>query len=111
MVEGVNSTQVQLVWNFTNASSFFILITRRRPTESQTTRIAVRTQNTDFSVRNCSRYEANLPVTLVIKDATRNEFVYRVSITDTGDTLDEIVDEVTVNVLCKSQRSVSFIIL
>lgn len=109
MVGGVNNTRVQLVWDFTGASNVFITV--NVTSESQTTQIAGRSQSSNFTVFN-SDYEADLPLTLVIKNATRNDHdhVFRVGITNT-DTFLEINDEITLNVLCKSQRSVSFVTL
>ena len=102
VVEGVNSTQVHLVWNFTVASSFLLSIKRRRPTGFQTTQIAARTDSSSaFNVRN-SDYEANLPATLVIKDVTRNdEYVYSVRVLSTVSAVEVLFDEVTIYVLCK----------
>ena len=109
VIEGVNSTQVQLVWNFTAApsSSFILFIQRRTPTGSQNTNVASRTRisgsSSVFTVSDPD-YEANLPATLVIKDVTRNdEFVYSISVLDLDAAgRQEIFDEVTVDVLCKS---------
>lgn len=102
MVEGVNSTQVNLVWNFTATSGFLLSIERRRPTESQTTQIAGRTDSSAaFNILN-SDYEANLPTTLVIKDVTRNdEYVYSVRVLSTVSAVEVLFDEVTIYVLCK----------
>ena len=109
VIEGVNSTQVELVWNFTAApcSSFLLSIERRRPTESQSSQVASRNRisgvSSNFTVLD-SDYEANFPATLVIKNVTRNsdEFVYSILVSafDGG----ELSDAVTVNVLCKYEQ-------
>ena len=109
VIEGVNSTQVELVWNFTAApsSSFLLSIRRRRPTESQSSQVASRNRisgvSSNFTVLD-SDYEANFPATLVIKNVTRNsdEFVYSIAVSafDGG----ELSDAVTVNVLCKYEQ-------
>ncbi|XP_020614881.1 uncharacterized protein LOC110053033 [Orbicella faveolata] len=100
VVEGVNSTQVHLVWNFTDCSSFAIIIDRERPDGSQNTRIASRSGPT-FNIFN-SDYEANLPATLVIKNVTRNdEYVYVFAVFNTYNFKRELEDSVAVEVLCK----------
>lgn len=109
MVEGVNSTQVHLVWNFTAppSSGFVVSIKRRRP-GSQATQLASRSSTSDnstiFNVREPADYEANFPATLVIKDITRNdENFYSVGILNTNTGSEELFDEVPVDVVCKSE--------
>ena len=110
VIDGVNSTQVELVWNFTAAPSlnFFLCIRRRRPTESQSSQVASRNRNSgvssNFTVSD-SDYEANFPATLVIKNVTRNsdEFVYSIAVLAL-DGSGELSDGVTVNVLCKYEQ-------
>jgi len=99
VVEGVNSTRVQLVWEFTGASRFFI--TLRVTNESQTTQIAARNHTTIFTVFNPD-YEADLPLTLIIKNAKRNDHghVFSVRIFNVGSFM-EIDNQVTLNVFCK----------
>lgn len=116
MVEGINSTRVQLVWNFTAASgsSFLIAMKRRssRGPGSQPTQIAARSDSSSVFNGVPPDYEANLPATLVIKNVTRNdEYTYNVGVLNSNTGLEELFDEVTVDVLCKSQLSVSFFIL
>ena len=116
MVEGINSTRVQLVWNFTAASgsSFLISIKRRSSTDpgSQPIQIAARSDSSSAFNGVPPDYEANLPATLVIKNATRNdEYTYIVDVLNINTGLEELFDEVTVDVLCKSQLSVPFFIL
>ena len=109
VIDGVNSTEVQLVWNFTAApsSSFAVIINRRRPTGSQLTQVASRNSlsgsSSAFNVPDPDTYEANLPATLVIKNVTRNdEYVYSISILDLGPgAVLVLFDEATVDVLCK----------
>ena len=108
VIEGVNNTQVQLVWNFTAApnSSFVLLIRRRSPT-GLTSQIASRVSGSSsgFSVLDPA-YEANLPATLVIKNVTRNdEYVYSISIMDLDAGGVEVLrsNEVAVYLLCKSE--------
>lgn len=99
MVEGVNNTQVHLAWNFTDNSSFIILIDRERPDGSQNTRIASRI-GAAVNVFNPG-YDVNLPATLVIKEVTRNdEFVYILIVS--GPAFNKIEDDsVAVKILCK----------
>ena len=99
MVEGINSTRVQLVWNFSGASIFFINV--RVTNEAETTQIAGRNHTSIFTVFNPD-YEADLPLTLIIKNATRNDHghVFSVRIFNVG-TFTEIDDQVTLNVFCK----------
>ena len=101
VVEGVNSTQVELVWNFTATSGFIVSIFRKRTDGSQRTYIAARS-NSDaaFDILKPG-YEANLPATLVIKDVTRNdEYVYNL-VVSTSSGVRRLTDEVTVDVFCK----------
>ena len=108
VIEGVNSTQVQLVWNFTAApsSSFAVIFKRRRSSGSQLDQIASYTRigdgNAVFGAVNPD-YEANLPATLVIKDVKRNDdYVYRIGVLDINAGAEEVLDnEVTVDLLCK----------
>ena len=107
MIEGVNSTQVQLVWNFTASSSSFIVVIKRRIPPGISSQIASRVSGSSsgFNVLN-SAYEANLPATLVIKDVTRNdEYVYRISVMDLDAGGVEVLrsNEVAVYLLCKSE--------
>lgn len=114
VVEGVNGTQVQLVWNFTAASSsnFVVNIKRRRPTGSAPSQVASRTRfggsSSNFTIpepNNQLIYEANLPATLVIKNVTRyDEYVYSIEVLDLdAGAVEVLFDEVTVDVLCKSE--------
>ena len=106
VIEGANSTQVQLVWNFNASSSSFLVSIRRRPPTGSASQIASRVSGSSsgFSVFN-SAYEANLPATLVIKDVTRNDvkYVYSISIQDLDVGGREVLlsDEVAVDLLCK----------
>jgi len=95
VVERVNSTRVKLVWDFTGASSF--LITLRVTNESETTQIAARNHTSIFTVFNPD-YEADLPLTLIIKNAKRNDHghVFSVRIFNVGSFV-EIDDQVTLN--------------
>ena len=109
VIEGVNSTQVQLVWNFTASSSSFLVSIRRAPTGSGSTsqNIASRISGSSsgFNVLD-SAYEANLPATLVIKNVTRNdEYMYSISVLDldAGGVEALLSNEVAVGLLCKSK--------
>ena len=101
MVEGVNNTQVELVWNFTATASFGISIRRVRTDGSGNIQIASR-GSSDSVFRNVhADYEANLFATLVIKNAARNdEYKYTLDVINSGFG-QELFDEVTVVVLCK----------
>ena len=101
VVEGLNNTQVELVWNFTFNASFGITIRRVRTDGSGNIQIASRSSS-DSVFRNVhADYEANLFATLVIKSATRNdEFEYIFTVLNSGFG-EELRDEVNVNVLCK----------
>ena len=102
VVEGVNSTQVHLVWTVPASSNFFIVIEKQRPGEIQRTHILTRTGDTFFFFESSAAdYEANLPSTLVIKEATRNEFVYIFSVLRSVPFQQLLQDTVTVKVLCK----------
>ena len=111
VIEGVNSTQVQLVWNFNASSSSFLVSIRRRPPTGSVSQIASRLSGSSlgFNVLNSlkSAYEANLPATLVIKDVTRNDvkYVYSISIQDLDAGGVEVLlsNEVAVDLLCKSE--------
>ena len=106
VIEGVNSTQVQLVWNFNAApSSSFVLFIRRRGPTGSTSQIAshLSGSSSGFNVLDPA-YEANLPATLVIKDVTRNdEYVYSISVQDLDAGVAEVLlsNEVAVDLLCK----------
>lgn len=106
VVEGINSTRVQLVWDFTAASgsSFLISIKRRSIADpgSQSIQIAARSDSSSAFNGVPPDYEANLPATLVIKNVSRNdEFTYSVGVLNINTGLEELFDEVTVDVLCK----------
>ena len=101
VVEGVNSTQVELVWNFTATSGFIVSIFRERTDGSQRAQIAARSNNDAVFDILKPGYEGNLPATLVIKDVTRNdEYVYRL-VVSTSSGVPKLTDEVTVDVFCK----------
>lgn len=105
MVEGVNSTQVELIWNFTATARFGISIQRERFDGSQVVQIASRADSSpNFSIPDNfkAEYDANLPAALVIKNATRNDgYKYTIRVIN-GDTFVSVLfDEVTVDVLCK----------
>ena len=104
MVEGVNSTQVHLVWNFTAASAKQISIDRERLDGTQDAQIAsLGVGDLTFEVWSPfnSSYEANPPGTLVIKNVTRNdEYVYSFTVFNSR-AQRQLFDEVTVDVLCK----------
>ena len=106
VIEGVDSTQVQLVWNFTASSSSFIVSIRRKTPTGSTSQIASRISGSSsgFNVLD-SAYEANLPATLVIKNVTRNdEYVYSISVLDIdAGAVQVLSDEVAVDLLCKSE--------
>ena len=105
MVEGVNSSQVFLIWEFTaSLSPFNLTISRQRPGELEETPIAGRTQSTAFSyVKNESRaeYEARLPATLVLKDVTSNKDQYAYIIKISSGAIEKAIDIVSVDVLGK----------
>ncbi|KAL9964683.1 hypothetical protein ACROYT_G028358 [Oculina patagonica] len=102
VVEGVNNTQVELVWNFTATASFGISI-KRRADGSQKVPIASRADSSPtFTISDNfkAEYEANLPATLVIKDVTRNdEYKYTIRVINSVTFVEELLDKVTVDVL------------
>ena len=107
VIEGVNNTQVQLVWNFTASSSSFVVSIRRKTPTGSTSQIAslISGSSSGFNVFD-SAYEANLPATLVIKNVTRNdEYVYSISVLnlDAGGVEVLLSNEVAVDLLCKSE--------
>ena len=105
MVEGVNNTQVELVWNFTATSAFIVSIARQRVGDSQSNeQIVGRSGSTAFEFPDESLktdYEAQLPATLVIKDVNRtHEYEYSLTVlTSLG--VQKLFDIATVDVLCK----------
>ena len=103
MVEGVNSTQVELVWNFTANASFGIFIEREGPDGKPT--IASRGAGAPkLTVLDGFKadYEANNPATLVIKDVTRNDkYKYTIRVINLATFVPELIDDVTVDVYCK----------
>jgi len=96
VMEGVNSTQVQLVWNFTYSSNLGVSITRESPDGSETQ--VASGIGPQFRSRD-SDYEVNLPATLVIKEVTRTEYVYRFNIIDMDSFQQLREDLVTVKIL------------
>lgn len=104
VVEGVNNTQVELVWNFTAASASYIVGIFRQRVGNQQNQIAARTHDTAFQYADPSlstEYAVQLPATLVIKDINRtNEFGYNLKV-QTSLGIEKLFDHVTVNVLCK----------
>ncbi|XP_078379937.1 uncharacterized protein LOC144662857 [Oculina patagonica] len=76
VVEGVNSTQVELVWDFTATSNYIVIISRQRTGDPEPTPIAARTQSTSFALEDPSfstKYEPSLNATLVIKNVNRTD--------------------------------------
>ena len=105
VVEGVNSTEVELVWSFTATSGFIVSIFRQRPGDVQTTQIAARSDSSGaFTILQDAfkaEYEANLPATLVIKDVNRtDEYVFSLSVSNYLGVL-KLVDQVTIDVIGK----------
>ena len=107
VIEGVNSTQVQMVWNFTaSPSSTFLVSIRRRPPTGSISQIASHFSGSSsgYNVFDPA-YEANLPATLVIKNVTRNddEYVYSISVLDLDAGGQQVLlsKEVAVDLLCK----------
>ena len=105
VVEGVNSSRVALVWDFTaSLSSFSVTISRQRPGELGETPIARRTQSTAFSyVKSEYRadYEARLPAVLVLKDVTSNKDQYAYIIKILSGAIEKANDAVSVHVFGK----------
>ena len=103
MVEGVNSTQVELVWNFTASASFGISIEREGP--DGRTQIAWRGVGAaELTIVDGFKadYEGHLPATLVIKNVTRNDkYKYTFRVINAVTFVPELFDEVTLHVLCK----------
>jgi len=88
VVEGVNSTQVHLVWNFTATAGFGIVIERAKSDGTEDIQIAtLGVGSAVFVISNevAAEYEAIPPGTLVIKEVTRNdEYVYSLSVFNSG---------------------------
>ncbi|XP_020614820.1 uncharacterized protein LOC110052977 [Orbicella faveolata] len=104
VVEGVNSTQVHLVWNFTATTGFGIIITREKSDGTQNIQIAtLGLGSAAFVISNqvAAEYEAIPPGTLVIKEVTRNdECVYSFAVLNSF-LHRELFDSVAIDVLCE----------
>lgn len=104
VVEGVNNTQVQLVWNFTATTGFAIIIERQKSDGSSSSQIAtLGFGSAAFVVRDpfAAEYEVIPLGTLVIKEVTRNdEFVYSFEVVNTALQL-QLFDDVAIDVLCE----------
>ncbi|KAL9964670.1 hypothetical protein ACROYT_G028345 [Oculina patagonica] len=102
VVEGVNSTQVELVWDFTATSNYIAIISRQRIGDLEATPIAARTQSTGFVLEDPSfstKYEPSLNATLVIKNVNRtDEYRYSLRVLTTLGS-QRLADVVTVNFL------------
>jgi len=103
-VEGVNNTQVHLVWNFTATTGFGISITRQKSDGTQNIQIAtLGFGSAAFLVSNqvAAEYEAIPPGTLVIKEVTRNdEYVYSFDVIDSF-LRRQLFDSIAIDVLCE----------
>ena len=113
VVEGVNSTNVDLTWDILPSggevvrSLFFI---RQRPGDVNQVAIASRRSSTSFTLLSDSfanEYRANLPATLRLLNVDNTEeYTYRleVSYDDSSNVPQEINDHVTVIVRGKSNN-------
>ena len=103
-MEGVNSTQVHLVWNFTATTGFGITIERQKSDGTQNIQIAtLGFGSAAFLVLNqvAAEYEAIPPGTLVIKEVTRNdEYVYSFDVINSF-LQRQLFDSVAIDVLCE----------
>ena len=103
-MEGVNSTQVHLVWNFTATADFAILIEREKSDGTQNIQVAtLGFGSAAFVVPNefAAEYEAIRPGTLVIKEVTRkDDYVYIFTVFNSGFQR-RLFDSVAVDVLCE----------
>jgi len=104
VVEGVNNTQVHLVWNFTATTGFGITIERQKSDGTQNTQIAtLGFGSAAFLVPNlfAAEYEAIPLGTLVITEVTRNdEYVYNFAVFNSGFQR-QLFDSVAIDVVCE----------
>lgn len=104
VVEGVNNTNVRLVWNFSvdvNESISNVMFTRRRPDGNQSSVIALRyAMSTEFFVLNefAKEYRAYMPATLELLNVNKEEqYLYTLSVQYTkGSNLSTASSEVAI---------------
>ena len=106
MVEG---TWKSLTWDFTaTASKYSVIISRQRPGETDTEKIATRSESSSFNyVKDSYRadYAAFRPAKLWLNAKVGEEYVYTLSILDEGD-VQQLSDDVTVEVVGKYKLTV-----
>ena len=105
VVEGVNSSRVSLIWNFSvSLSDYGVSINRQKPGEVGETQLAGRTHSNAFSYTKeeyRADYEARLPATLVLKDVTRNKDQYAYIIAISSAAIERAKDIISVHVVGK----------
>ena len=113
VVEGVNSTNVDLIWNILPGNNELVqvlFLTRQRPGDVNQVAIASRKSSTAFTLSSNSfetEYRAMLPATLRLLNVDdTEEYIYslQVSYDDFSDVPRERHDEVTVIVRGKSNN-------
>ena len=83
MVEGVNNTDVRLVWEFLlgpGETFVQVIFQRQKPGAVITTTLASRLANSPFTIAPLHRHEyaATLPNTLLLRNVTKNEYMYSI---------------------------------
>ena len=113
VVEGVNSTNVDLTWKISTTSGEVLdnlFFKRQKSGDDNPVNIASRKSSTAFTLLNNSfetEYRASLPATLSLLNVDNTEeYIYslEVSYDDSSNVAQEVVDKVTVIVRGKSNN-------
>ena len=113
VVEGVNSTNVDLIWNILPGNNevvqtLFILRQNLKPGDVSLVTIASRTFASSFTMSNsfANEYRANLPATLRLLNVDNTEeYVYTLQVSyDRNNVIQRMEDRVTVIVYGKSNN-------
>ena len=115
VVEGVNSTNVDLIWEILPANSEVVqnlFLIRQRPGDTNQVRIASRKYSSSFTLADgfANEYRANLPATLRLLNVDNTEeYVYTLQVSyDLNNLPHRMDDSVTVIVRGKSNNFVLY---
>ena len=73
MVLGVNSSQVTLVWRYSDAPSQYFVQFWRQKTGEKITQISISKNGNAFDPSNTEEFVAQLPATLILKNVKASE--------------------------------------
>ena len=85
MVLGVNSSQVTLVWRYSDAPSQYFVQFYRQKTGENLKQISSSKDGNSFDPSNTNEFEASLEATLTLKNVKRNEeYTYTIFLMDSS---------------------------